>query len=92
MRTHDPVAEFTVFREAIERATYEIVQRCLVALRAHNKVPSTESAAEPLVLDSMSQVLREILRVAELMSKKSNLGTPCTPPTTDAHAHASISM
>jgi diguanylate cyclase (GGDEF)-like protein len=66
MRTHDAVAEFTVFREAIERATNEIVKRCLVALRAQNKVPSTESAAEPLVLESMSQVLREILRVAEL--------------------------
>ena len=70
MRTHDPAAEFTVFKESIERATYEIVQRYLVALRAHHKVPSTDGAAEALVLNSMPQVLREILRVTELDEQK----------------------
>lgn len=69
MLPHAPVSELTVFEESIERATYEIVQRWLIALGAHRKVLSTESAAEPL-LDSMPTVLREILRVPELDEQK----------------------
>jgi diguanylate cyclase (GGDEF)-like protein len=70
MRPLVPVAELTVFKESIERATYEIGQRWLIAQRAHHKVPSTESAAEPLLLDSLLPVLREILRVAEFDKQK----------------------
>ncbi len=63
-------ADFTDFKNLIERGTDEIAQRWIDAVRADREVPSTEGVAEPLLMDSVPHVLREILRVIELDEQK----------------------
>jgi len=65
-----PPADFTDFKNLIERGTDEIAQRWIDAVRADHEVPSTEGVAEPLLMDSVPLVLREILRVIELDEPK----------------------
>ncbi len=62
--------DFTYFKNLIERGTDEIAQRWLDAVRADDEMPSTEGVAEPLLMDSVPLVLREILRVVELDEQK----------------------
>lgn len=62
--------DFTDFKNLIELGTDEIAQRWIDAVRADHEVPSTEGIAEPLLMDSVPLVLREILRVIELDEQK----------------------
>lgn len=61
---------YTDFKNLIERGTNEITRRWLEAVRADNEMPSTEGVAEPLLVDSVPHVLREILRVIESDERK----------------------
>ncbi len=65
-----PPTDFTDFKRLIERGTDEIARRWLEAVQADREVPSTEGVAEPLLMDSVPHVLREILRVVELDEQK----------------------
>lgn len=69
MQPLSPV-DFTDFKNLIELGTDEIAQRWLDAVRADYEVPSTEGIAEPLLMDSVPLLLREILRVIELDEQK----------------------
>ncbi|MFN2454752.1 MAG: diguanylate cyclase domain-containing protein [Pyrinomonadaceae bacterium] len=65
-----PITDFTDFKKLLECGTDEIVRRWLEAVRADREVPSTEGISEPLLIDSVPHVLREILRVAELDNRQ----------------------
>lgn len=60
--SHAAIADF---HRLIEQGTDDITRRWLAAVRADHDVPSTEGVSEPLLLDSVPVVLREILRVMQ---------------------------
>lgn len=59
-------ADLTDFRRLVEQGTDEISRRWLAAVRVDTEVPSTDGVSDPLLVDDVPVVLREILRVIEM--------------------------